>query len=297
VKTGGGLPGDDGSSPLDFLHHNMKRTSLNVSDSGRVSRAKSAGLGNVLAITEEDYAKPTCEGQGSLQTWRITSDRNADGTIKLELLDLWTTELNELANLTGGSPATVNCSAHWFDVDGSLLAQGWYDQGVRFMDISNPRDIQQVGYHVTQGTFWAALLRPDRPGPRDRLRARHDVGPRRAAHRAPGRRHEVAQEAGERVRAERAHRVGHAERALGLRLPAAGRAAVATQSRRLGSRRWTSRGRPLLPLAARLRGVESSPVREILALTERPGMISFAGGLPAPELFDATGLPAGLAER
>ena len=36
------------------------------------------------------------------------------------------------------------------------------------------------------------------------------------------------------------------------------------------------------PLAARLRGVQSSPVREILALTERPGMISFAGGLPAP---------------
>ena len=39
VNTGGGLPGDDGSSPLDFLHHNMKRTSLDISDSGRVSRA------------------------------------------------------------------------------------------------------------------------------------------------------------------------------------------------------------------------------------------------------------------
>jgi 2-aminoadipate transaminase len=44
------------------------------------------------------------------------------------------------------------------------------------------------------------------------------------------------------------------------------------------------------PIAARLRGVASSPVREILALTERPGVISFAGGLPAPELFDAAGL-------
>src|SRR5919107_4208123 len=46
----------------------------------------------------------------------------------------------------------------------------------------------------------------------------------------------------------------------------------------------------LPPLAARLRGVRSSPVREILALTARPGVISFAGGLPAPELFDAPGL-------
>jgi 2-aminoadipate transaminase len=46
----------------------------------------------------------------------------------------------------------------------------------------------------------------------------------------------------------------------------------------------------LPPVARRLRGVASSPVREILALTERPGVISFAGGLPAPELFDAAGL-------
>jgi 2-aminoadipate transaminase len=47
---------------------------------------------------------------------------------------------------------------------------------------------------------------------------------------------------------------------------------------------------PDLRLAARLRGVRSSPVREILALTEQPGVISFAGGLPAPELFDVAGL-------
>ncbi|WCB92651.1 2-aminoadipate transaminase [Baekduia alba] len=47
--------------------------------------------------------------------------------------------------------------------------------------------------------------------------------------------------------------------------------------------------------AARLRDVASSPVREILALTQRPGVISFAGGLPAPELFDAPGLRAAFA--
>ena len=51
------------------------------------------------------------------------------------------------------------------------------------------------------------------------------------------------------------------------------------------------------PLAARLRGVASSPVREILALTQRPGVISFAGGLPAPELFDAAGPARGVRRR
>jgi DNA-binding transcriptional MocR family regulator len=43
-------------------------------------------------------------------------------------------------------------------------------------------------------------------------------------------------------------------------------------------------------LASRLDGVASSPVRELLALVGRDEVISFAGGLPAPELFDATGL-------
>jgi 2-aminoadipate transaminase len=37
--------------------------------------------------------------------------------------------------------------------------------------------------------------------------------------------------------------------------------------------------------AQRLRGVRRSEVRELLKLTEQPGLISFAGGLPAPELF------------
>ncbi|SRR6266545_508899 len=43
-------------------------------------------------------------------------------------------------------------------------------------------------------------------------------------------------------------------------------------------------------LAARVRGVRSSPVRDLLALIARPGVISFAGGMPAPELFDGPGL-------
>ena len=43
-------------------------------------------------------------------------------------------------------------------------------------------------------------------------------------------------------------------------------------------------------LASRAVSVGASPVREILALTARPEVISFAGGLPAPELFDAAGI-------
>jgi len=45
-------------------------------------------------------------------------------------------------------------------------------------------------------------------------------------------------------------------------------------------------------LAARLAGVEGSAVREILKLTQQPHVLSLAGGLPAPELFDVPGLAA-----
>ncbi|MEU9151394.1 PLP-dependent aminotransferase family protein [Streptomyces sp. NPDC048417] len=54
----------------------------------------------------------------------------------------------------------------------------------------------------------------------------------------------------------------------------------------------TSAPAALPPLAARARAVGGSPVREILAVTARPEMINFAGGLPAPELFDREGIAA-----
>jgi 2-aminoadipate transaminase len=42
---------------------------------------------------------------------------------------------------------------------------------------------------------------------------------------------------------------------------------------------WTSR------YALRTKGVKSSAIRELLKITQRPDVISFAGGLPAPDVF------------
>ena len=44
--------------------------------------------------------------------------------------------------------------------------------------------------------------------------------------------------------------------------------------------------------SSRLSGLEPSPIREILSVIEKPGMISFAGGLPAPETFPRMNLAA-----
>ncbi len=44
--------------------------------------------------------------------------------------------------------------------------------------------------------------------------------------------------------------------------------------------------------AARVATIGRSPVRDILAVTSRPEVVNFAGGLPAPGLFDAEGVAA-----
>lgn len=50
--------------------------------------------------------------------------------------------------------------------------------------------------------------------------------------------------------------------------------------------------RDLPDRSQRAGSAKTSPVRDLLALTERPEVISFAGGLPAPELFDLDGIRA-----
>ncbi|GGV26322.1 PLP-dependent aminotransferase family protein [Streptomyces spectabilis] len=49
---------------------------------------------------------------------------------------------------------------------------------------------------------------------------------------------------------------------------------------------------PVPAFAARAAAVGGSPVRDILAVTARPEVINFAGGLPAPEFFDSEGFAA-----
>ncbi len=49
---------------------------------------------------------------------------------------------------------------------------------------------------------------------------------------------------------------------------------------------------PVPALAERVTSVGGSPVRDILAVTSRPEVVNFAGGLPAPELFDTEGMAA-----
>jgi 2-aminoadipate transaminase len=46
------------------------------------------------------------------------------------------------------------------------------------------------------------------------------------------------------------------------------------------------------PFSGRLADLQASPIREILSVIDRPGMVSFAGGLPAEETFPALSVDA-----
>jgi hypothetical protein len=121
-------------SPLnDLIHHNSLRLKPNV-----------------VAITEEAFGSTGCRGAGTLQTWRFARRG------KLVPLDSWGVERDRSAR--------VLCSAHYFDARDGLIAQGFYEQGVRLIDARQPRRLRQVGYYVARpGLFWGALFAPTDP--------------------------------------------------------------------------------------------------------------------------------------
>jgi hypothetical protein len=61
-------------------------------------------------------------------------------------------------------PAGAFCSAHWFDYhqDG-FVAHGFYQAGLRILDVKDPRNIAQIGYATTAVTeTWDAYWVPVR---------------------------------------------------------------------------------------------------------------------------------------
>ncbi len=141
---------NDGSTVNDFIHHN----SMRIPNSSLLTPAAGADPeedSDVVLITEEDYNRPGCVGAGSFQTWRI----GAAGI--LTVLDKFDAEQPD--------PERQSlCSAHYFDEDHGLVAQGWYEQGTKFLDVSNPSDIRLVGHWLpAKNMTWGALFAPTDP--------------------------------------------------------------------------------------------------------------------------------------
>ena len=145
LVAGGGVAGT--AQPVMLMHN-----------SGRpVEGVKASGVkrGNVLVGTEEEFTRP-CGASGKIITSNLTdswggepaSQSTLDEPYRLKELDSFHPFLD--------TPETANpdlgCSAHYFEIEGGLLGAGWYGQGLRLVDISNARDLRQVGYYRVTGT-------------------------------------------------------------------------------------------------------------------------------------------------
>jgi hypothetical protein len=148
-KSRYGVEPNDGKTLNDFIHHNSMRMN-NGSLAQPPAGSNPAAESDVVLVTEEDYNRPACEGAGQFETWRIGGDN------LLRNLDSFVIEVD---------PSRAGlCSAHYFDERGGLVAQGWYEGGTRFLDVTNPSDIKQVGYWIpAKNVTWGAYYAPTDP--------------------------------------------------------------------------------------------------------------------------------------
>jgi len=132
--------------------------------------------GNVLLVTEEDYANPPeadeieCDKAGSFETWYVpTLDaaayRKANPALEPGLGTIEPIGIINPVRVGSGidSPVGGFCSAHWFDYHQSgIIAQGYYQQGMRLIDVRQPRELVQYGFFTTGASeVWDAYFVPE----------------------------------------------------------------------------------------------------------------------------------------
>lgn len=176
VSAGGGLFGFDYANPTSptlvyencaknahnttsfnssFILHNSQRPNGSAMNPSLLSDSK-VDPGELVLVTEEDYAS-ACMDEGAFQTGWL---RSVDGEARLDRVGTFTLGMGTVANgakVTGGL-----CSSHYFDyrADG-IVSVAWYEQGVRFLDVSTPGQIRQVGYYLPLVTeMWNAQWKP-----------------------------------------------------------------------------------------------------------------------------------------
>lgn len=133
--AGGSISGSEGL----FLH-NAYRFPNKLGDQPK---------GDVLLIANENN-QTSCSRAGKFYVTSLTGTYDADN-VGAEA----TPKLTTLASYSPGDKPghyvdptgkAGDCSAHWFTVNGNIVAMAFYEQGVRFLDISDPTSPQQVGW-------------------------------------------------------------------------------------------------------------------------------------------------------
>ncbi len=183
LVAGGGVAG---TAQTVMLMHNSGRPT-----DGAV-RASGVKKGNVLVGTEEEFTRP-CGASGKIVLSDLTDSWGGEPASKSSLAAPYRMQALDTFHPFIDTPETANpdlgCSAHYFEIEGSTLGAGWYGQGLRLVDISNARDVRQVGYYRVTGTgtdnpssnSWDMEFKSDRRKGDLRLPVRHEPRRRGAA--------------------------------------------------------------------------------------------------------------------
>ena len=145
LVAGGGVGGT--AQPTGFMHNSLRPVDGSTEADG-VRR------GNVLIGTEEDFTTP-CEASGRVVFSDITdslggepaANSTPESPYRMTPLDSFhPTDTGEAVE------ESLGCSAHYFELSGSTLGVAWYGQGLRLLDVSDARDVRQIGYYRVTGT-------------------------------------------------------------------------------------------------------------------------------------------------
>jgi hypothetical protein len=104
--------------------------------------------GDVLLVTNENN-NTTCSRAGVFIIASLAGTYDADGTPG-KMARLATFSVNGQEGQFHGTVGTTtvgDCSAHWFTVKGDIVALANYEQGTRFVDVSDPTHPVQVGWY------------------------------------------------------------------------------------------------------------------------------------------------------
>ncbi|MEV5749032.1 hypothetical protein AB0L00_14540 [Actinoallomurus sp. NPDC052308] len=150
--AGGGV--SETAAPSRFMHNSFRPVGSTADEA--------PGHGDLVYITEEAF-NPGCADDGRLviaslrgsydgEGWRSTPEE----PFRLRTVGTWS-----VAGQEGSRTDTGDCSAHYFDVHHGLLAQSFYTQGTRLLDVRDPARPKQVAYYrpadaMSWAPYWHA---------------------------------------------------------------------------------------------------------------------------------------------
>lgn len=164
--AGGGLPRSVTNKDTGgFMHNSWRPLGKNAPKGDERYRR-----GRLLLGTEEDFgtAANGCRFRGQFsiaslagsfngEAWRSTPE----APFRLEVVGKWHPYGQPGTRPVSGpvNPQANFCSAHYFDVDGSVVSYAWYGEGTRFLDISDPANPRQFAYWRPDNSIvWAAYM-------------------------------------------------------------------------------------------------------------------------------------------